>query len=160
MERNVGRAVALDMDYLTKLVAHNVAIKARVVAADPFEKGERAHLNLGHTYGHAIESESKYSYSHGQSIALGMVAAAYTAEKLGLIDAEQKRRMMNLISKAGLPTSGLTVDVNAVVDAMAFDKKVKSGKVRLVLPEGIGNAVIRDNVSMEQMREAVQSLKG
>ena len=64
------------MTYLTELIAHNVAIKARVVEADPFEKGERAHLNFGHTFGHAIESASHYSYSHGECVALGMAAAA------------------------------------------------------------------------------------
>jgi len=63
LEENVHRALALDVDYLADLVAHNVAIKARVVEADPFERGERAHLNFGHTFGHAIETVSKFAYS-------------------------------------------------------------------------------------------------
>src|SRR6202012_5688482 len=76
LHQNIGRALKLDIDYLTDLIAHNVAIKARVVEADPHEKGERAHLNFGHTFGHAIEAVSNFSYSHGESVALGMCAAA------------------------------------------------------------------------------------
>src|SRR5256714_7172508 len=86
LEKNIARALSLDLDYLAELVAHNVAIKARVVEADPFEKGERAHLNFGHTFGHAIETVSHYSYSHGECVALGMVAAAKLAMDLGMID--------------------------------------------------------------------------
>ena len=66
LEDSIDRALKVDLDYLTDLVAHNVAIKARVVEADPFEKAERAHLNFGHTFGHAIETASEYSYSHGE----------------------------------------------------------------------------------------------
>src|SRR5207249_2773006 len=79
LEASMAKALALDIDYLTNLVAHNVAIKARVVAADPFEKGERAHLNFGHTFGHAIETVSNFSYAHGESGALGMIAASRLA---------------------------------------------------------------------------------
>src|SRR5688572_32873177 len=74
LERDVGRALKLDLDYLSDLVAHNVAIKARVVEADPFERGERAHLNFGHTFGHAIETVMEYRYAHGHFVALGMAA--------------------------------------------------------------------------------------
>src|SRR5439155_6151496 len=94
LERSIDRAVSLDMNYLTELVAHNVAIKAKVVAADPFEKGERAHLNFGHTFGHAIETVSNYRYSHGECVALGMVAAAYTAVKLNMLPAAERDRII------------------------------------------------------------------
>jgi 3-dehydroquinate synthetase len=146
------------MAYLAELVAHNVAIKARVVEADPFEKAERAHLNLGHTYGHAIEHVSQYAYSHGESIALGMVAAAYTAANLELIDEAARRRIVGLIHQAGLPTGGMTLDPETVYQAMFFDKKVKAGKLRLVLPQGIGKATIRDDVPAELIRAAIRSL--
>jgi len=85
LERNIHRALALDLGYLQPLIAHNVAIKASVVAEDPFERGVRAHLNLGHTFGHAIETVSGYAYSHGEAVALGMAAAARLAEMLELI---------------------------------------------------------------------------
>src|SRR6185312_12199333 len=91
LEESIEQALKLEIPYLTELVAHNVSIKAGVVAADPFEKAERAHLNFGHTFGHAIETISHYSYAHGECVALGMVAAARAALDLGMLD-EQSRR--------------------------------------------------------------------
>ena len=160
LERNIRRATEVDVDYLADLIAHNVAIKARVVEADPFEKNERAHLNFGHTFGHAIETVSNYSYAHGECVALGMVAASRLAMKLGMIDEASVRRIVNLIAAAGLPTGGMELDTAQVVEAMAFDKKVKSGKIRFVLPDRIGHVVVRDDVPLDQVREAVESLRG
>ena len=160
LEQSIERALSLDMEYLTDLIAHNVAIKAGVVAADPFEKGERAHLNFGHTFGHAIETVSKYTYSHGESVALGMVAASFAATKLGMLSDSDRGRIVALIRRAGLPTGGLTLDPAAVVEAMAFDKKVASGKLRFILPDRIGHVVVRDDVPIEIVRDAVESLRG
>jgi 3-dehydroquinate synthase len=160
LEQNVGRALALDLGYLSDLVAHNVAIKARVVEADPFERGERAHLNFGHTFGHAIENVSHYDYSHGESVALGMAAASHLAVSLGMLDDASRRRIVALIERVGLPVRGLTLDVGQVVDAMRFDKKVKSGKLRFVLPDRIGHVVIRDDVPVEAVTRAVEALRG
>jgi 3-dehydroquinate synthase len=160
LEENVQRALAVDVEYLTDLIAHNVAIKARVVEADPFERGERAHLNFGHTFGHAIETVSNYGYSHGECVALGMAAATYAAAKLGMMTTTDRERVLGVIAKAGLPTRGLTLDAGRVVEAMHFDKKVKAGKVRFVLPDRIGHVVIRDDLNMNLVREAVESLKG
>jgi 3-dehydroquinate synthase len=159
LERDVDRALALDLDYLTDLIAHNVSIKARIVEADPFEHGERAHLNFGHTFGHAIETVSRYEYSHGECVALGMVAASRTAVDLGMLDADSCRRIVEVIRKCGLPTSGLKLATKDVVDAMIFDKKVRGGKVRFVLPDRIGHVLIRDEISGEKVAAAVESLK-
>jgi 3-dehydroquinate synthase len=159
LEHNVHRAPSLDLDYLAELVAHNVAIKARVVEADPFERGERAHLNFGHTFGHAIETVSNYSYSHGQCVALGMAAASHAAVALGMLDEPSRRRILAVIEKAGLPVRGLALDPADVVDAMIFDKKVRAGKVRFVLPDRIGHVVIRDDVPPQVVRAAVESLR-
>lgn len=159
LESNIERALALDIAYLTDLIAHNVAIKARVVEADPLERGERAHLNFGHTFGHAIETVSKHQYSHGQCVALGMTAASYLAQSLGMIDERQRQRIVNVIAKAGLPTGGLTLSTAAIVDRMGFDKKVASGRLRLVLPDRIGHVVIRDDVQPQFVTEAVDSLR-
>lgn len=160
LEGEIGRALELDIAYLAQLIAHNVAIKARVVEADPFERGERAHLNFGHTFGHAIEAVSHYSYSHGECVALGMAAAAYSACKLGMIDDASRRRILEVTRRAGLPVDGMKLDVAQVVAAMHFDKKVKSGKVRFVLPDRIGHVVIRDDLSPTLVEEAVSSLRG
>ena len=149
-----------DIDYLSGLIAHNVAIKARVVESDPFEKGERAHLNFGHTFGHAIENVSHYAYSHGECVALGMVAASRAANSLGMLEAEAVKRIESVISAAGLPVGGVKLPADAIVDAMIFDKKVKGGKVRFVLPDRIGHVVIRDDVPAEVARRAVESIVG
>lgn len=160
LERDIGRALQLDLDYLTQLIAHNVAIKARVVEADPFEHGERAHLNFGHTFGHAIETVSHYEYSHGECVALGMAAAARMAVDLGMLDETSRRRIVSVIEQAKLPVRGLNLPTKDVVDAMIFDKKVRGGKVRFVLPGRIGHVVIRDDVPAELVARAVDSLRG
>ncbi|MGA2582261.1 MAG: 3-dehydroquinate synthase, partial [Tepidisphaeraceae bacterium] len=159
LEKNLDRILARDISDLSDLIAHNVAIKARVVEADPFEKGERAHLNFGHTFGHAIESVSQFSYAHGEAIALGMTAAAFTSMKLGLLTDADFRRIKALLERAGLPTYGLTLNGDAIIQSMQFDKKVKSGRIRFVLLDGIGRAVIRDDVPASLVREAVESLR-
>ena len=158
LERSIGRALSLDVDFLAELIAHNVAIKARVVEADPFERGERAHLNFGHTFGHAIESVSKFAYAHGEAISLGMAAASHAATKLGMLDEASARRIVHLLGAAGLPTGGMTLNVDDVTRAMFFDKKVKSGRLRFVLPDRIGHVVIRDDVPEQIVRDALRSL--
>jgi 3-dehydroquinate synthase len=160
LESSIERALALDIDYLTELVAHNVAIKATVVEADQFERGERAHLNFGHTFGHAFETITSYAMSHGEAVGLGMVAAAILAQKLGMLDEASLRRIVELIRRAGLPTSGAPSDINATIDAMKFDKKVHGGKLRLILPDRIGHVVIRDDVPIDAVREALLSVQG
>jgi 3-dehydroquinate synthase len=160
LEREIDRASRLDIDYLTDLVAHNVAIKARVVEADPFERGERAHLNFGHTFGHAIETVMEYRYAHGECVALGMAAATFAAVKLGMLPDDQRKRVLGVIEKAGLPTTAPQLPVDRVIEAMSFDKKVRAGKVRFVLPDRIGHVVIRDDVPADMIRAAVESLRG
>lgn len=149
-----------DVSAMAELVAHNVAIKARVVEADPFERGERAHLNLGHTFAHAFESLSNFSYSHGEAVALGMIAAARLSCDLGMLDASSAAQITSIIASAELPTAGLSLDPAVCVAAMAFDKKVSGKKIRFILPDRIGHAVIREDVPTEAVVKAVASLKG
>jgi 3-dehydroquinate synthase len=158
LEAHISRALSLDLDYLTDLIAHNVAIKAKVVVADPFEHGERAHLNLGHTFGHAIETVSDYTYTHGESIALGMCCAAYVAVQLQLLSVTDQQRIIRLIRSANLPASGLTLDLDLVLESMFFDKKVQSGRVRIVLPGPLGHAVIRSDIPRDLLRAALASV--
>lgn len=148
-----------DVPTLTELVAHNVAIKARVVEADPLEKGERAHLNFGHTFAHAFETVSNFAYSHGEAVALGMVAASRLARDLNLLDSASMVVINRTIAAAGLPTGQLTLDAAECVKAMTFDKKVADGRIRFVLPNRIGHVVIRDNVATEKVIEAIESLR-
>jgi len=159
LEKNISRALNLDTDYLADLVAHNVAIKSRVVSTDPLERGQRAHLNLGHTFGHAIETVSHFSYSHGQAIALGTIAASRLAASLRMLDQPSVDRIVSIFAAASLPTSGLTLDPDAIIDTMAFDKKMRAGRIRFVLPTSIGSVTIRDDVPTDLIRRALESLK-
>ena len=161
MERDAGRALSRDVEYLTKLVAHNVAIKAAVVRADPFERGERAHLNYGHTFGHAIEAATGHAVGHGDAVSLGMVAAGRAAVSLGMFDSGEQSRVEALLEQVGLPTGGLRrhgASADQIVAAMAGDKKVEGGRVRFVLAEAIGRVTLRDDVPAGAVREAVELL--
>lgn len=156
----VPLALQRDIAALGALIAHNVQIKARVVEADPLEKGERAHLNFGHTFGHAIESVSNYGYSHGESVALGMVAAARAAVAMGMLEQAAADAMVAAMAQARLPVAGLRCDPAQCAAAMAFDKKVAGKKVRFVLPDRIGHVVIRDDVPQDVVLRAFGSLCG
>ena len=139
-------------------MAHNVAIKARVVEADPFERGERAHLNFGHTFGHGIEKASNYTLSHGECVALGMIAAAGTANAIGLLSDADELRINRLIRAAKLPTVTTVTKHDAVWTAMLADKKVIDGRLRLILPDRIGHVVIRDDVPNETIHTWLESV--
>ena len=160
MELDLEKILSLDLPRLSELIAHNVAIKAAVVAADPFERGERAHLNFGHTFGHAIESVSQFAYAHGEAVGLGMCAAAYAATQLKMIDTHTRDRIETLIARAGLPIRGLTLEIDPIIDAMYSDKKVAAGKLRFILPDRIGHVVIRDDLPRSLVVESLQSLMG
>lgn len=142
-ERLETRADAVrgaDVPLLTDLVARAVAVKARLVAADPREAGVRAHLNLGHTLGHAIEAATGFGpVTHGEAVALGCVAAARIAVARGLCDAALPGRLRALCGRLGLPVApppGL--DAAALRAALGSDKKAAAGRVRWVLPRAIG----------------------
>ena len=159
LEKNIGRALDLDMGYLSELIAHNVAIKARVVEADPMERGERAHLNFGHTFGHAIEKVSHLGVSHGDAVALGMCAATTVAREMKMLDAGSRERIVSVIQAAKLPTNmDLSIAREKVLAAMAHDKKVEANRLRLVLPDAIGHVVIRHDVPTEVIRRGIESL--
>ncbi|MEM6562025.1 MAG: 3-dehydroquinate synthase [Planctomycetota bacterium] len=154
LRAEMDRALAVDLDWLTQHVAANVAIKAAVVAEDPHEHGVRAHLNLGHTFGHAIEKVTANAVSHGDAVALGLKCATLLAERLGTMSAEQGSAVRAVIAKAELATTLPGVDTSALLDAMRYDKKVRDGRVRIVLPVGIGGAEVRDDVPEADLRAA------
>ncbi len=158
MEKDAAAYVAGDVEKLAELVTHNVKIKAAVVAADPFERGDRAHLNLGHTFGHAFEKATSYAMSHGEAVAVGIVCACRVSVELGLMSAAEADRVAALLVACGLPTGGVGLDPAAVVPQMASDKKVRGGKVRFVLPVGLGQATVRDDVPADVVEEIVASV--
>ena len=161
LERLIDRAIQLDVTYLTELVGQNVAVKARLVQADPFERegGERALLNFGHTFAHAFEWASKYALPHGRAVALGMVAASHLSVRMKMFSEAAHERIATLISRAGLPTRGIDAPIDLIFEAMRRDKKIAAGKARFVLLERIGRAVVRDDVPESLVRDAVDSLR-
>ncbi len=116
-----------------------MAVKIRVIQDDPYEKGKRAVLNLGHTLGHAIEKVTHYQVRHGEAVAIGMVAAAKVSEFLGIGECGITDNIRSVLSKNILPTD-LAKDINKndLRDAMSFDKKRRAGQPQLVLPKRIG----------------------
>jgi len=159
LEDNVDAILACDADVLTDLIGRNVAIKAAVVSADETEAGERAHLNLGHTIGHAIEIADGYGeVSHGQAVALGMVAACHLAAARGLIELDLCRRIEDILRRLGLPTRRAGMDAGQLWQIMQHDKKARSGQVRMILPVELGAVAAFDDVTPEQLAAALAKL--
>jgi 3-dehydroquinate synthase len=159
IEQQLAGILQNECGAMAELVARNVAIKAAVVAEDPFERGVRALLNFGHTFGHAIETVMGYSgVLHGEAVALGMVAAGRMACRLGRFQQDEVNRLIALIAAAGLPTQWPGLDTEKVFAAMFSDKKVRGGKLRFILPSRIGHAEIVDGVPEEAIREAIATL--
>lgn len=151
----------LDPATLVEFVRRNVAIKAAVVMADEREQGVRAHLNFGHTFAHAIEATCNYErFSHGEAVALGMVAATRLAADIGLCDADLPRRLIDLLARVGLPTYAHELPPNGhLLDVMRLDKKVADGRIRLILPDRLGHVVVRNDIAEEQIAQAFNSLR-
>ncbi|MGO9037517.1 MAG: 3-dehydroquinate synthase [Steroidobacteraceae bacterium] len=143
LELNIGKLLARDTAALTHAIAHSCQIKAAVVAQDEREQGLRAILNFGHTFGHAIEAATAYeTYLHGEAVALGMLVAVDLSCRLGMTDAAIKARVRDLVARAGLPTDVPKIGAARALELMQMDKKVLSGRVRLVLLEKLGRAVV------------------
>lgn len=133
-----------DQDLLTEAIARSCAIKAEVVAADEREGGVRAILNLGHTFGHAIEAHQGYGqWLHGEAVGAGMAMALDMSRRLGWIDAAAAERGTAIIAAAGLPIiPPSSMSPQDFMDLMSVDKKVLDGQLRLVLLQAIGEAVV------------------
>jgi 3-dehydroquinate synthase len=160
LEEDAGRIRRLEPEATTAAVRGSAAIKARIVTQDEREEtGLRMTLNYGHTVGHAIESATGYTkYLHGEAVAIGMTAAAFISERLGLLPAEAAQRQRRLLQRFGLPTHAEGVDRELVKSALALDKKVRSRTVRWVLLNGVGRTVIRDDVPPDLVEEALDEV--
>jgi 3-dehydroquinate synthase len=158
LEANVERLLARDPEALAHVVRRSVEIKAEVVAADERESGERALLNFGHTFGHAIEAGVGYgSWLHGEAIGAGMAMAADLSARLGLLDGASVERLRRLLERAGLPVAGPRLDADRYVELMAVDKKARAGSTPFILLERLGAAVIRSDVSPAAVRATLDA---
>ena len=143
LEHHLEELLAGDPAALAHIIRRSCEIKAAVVGRDERERGERALLNLGHTFGHAIESATAYrQWLHGEAVGAGLVMAASMSAACGYLDAAQAERVRRLIERAGLPTHIAAVAPAAVLEHMRMDKKVLGGRLRLVLLRGIGDAFV------------------
>ena len=157
LEENLHKLYDLEEKALTYAIARCCEIKAEVVAKDEKESGIRALLNLGHTFGHAIEAELGYgNWLHGEAVASGTVMAAKTAEIQGLITEQQLERIITILKKEQLPVhTPDTMTFDDFIKHMMRDKKVLSGQLRLVLPTGIGTAEVVKGVPDAVIKQAI-----
>ncbi|MCU4359014.1 MULTISPECIES: 3-dehydroquinate synthase [Acinetobacter] len=156
LEQHMDGLLAGDENLLAQAVYRSCAHKARIVANDEKEQGERALLNLGHTFGHAIESYLGYGeWLHGEAVATGMVMAADLSQRMGWISAEDLQRTKNIIQCAKLPISCPKIPLDEFLSYMAHDKKVLNGQLRLVLLQQLGQAVITKEFDVEKMKQVI-----
>ncbi|PTV47725.1 3-dehydroquinate synthase [Acinetobacter oleivorans] len=156
LEQNMDGLIGRDADLLAEAVYRSCAHKARIVANDEKEQGERALLNLGHTFGHAIESYLGYgTWLHGEAVATGMVMAADLSQRLGWISSDDVERTKKIIQRANLPISCPKIPLDEFLGYMAHDKKVLNGQLRLVLLKQLGQAVITKDFDVEFMKQAI-----
>jgi shikimate kinase/3-dehydroquinate synthase len=142
-----------------EIIRRSIKVKVDVVCADPFEKGRRAVLNLGHTIGHGIEAASRFLLRHGEAIGLGMIAEAKIAERMGLAQPGLSKRIEAVIEKVGLPTRYANLETDTIVQLMRSDKKRQLGRLKFALPRAIGDVVIGVDVKDELVREAIGALR-
>ncbi|HAN8013591.1 TPA: 3-dehydroquinate synthase, partial [Escherichia coli] len=157
LEENLDALLRLDGPAMAYCIRRCCELKAEVVAADERETGLRALLNLGHTFGHAIEAEMGYgNWLHGEAVAAGMVMAARTSERLGQFSSAETQRIITLLKRAGLPVNGpREMSAQAYLPHMLRDKKVLAGEIRLILPLAIGKSEVRSGVSHELVLNAI-----
>ena len=159
IEDNAEAIGGCDADVMEELVARNVSIKAAVVADDEREAGQRAHLNFGHTMGHAIEVFVGYDkIAHGQAVALGMVAANSLAVSRGLFGPAEADRVESLLARLGLPVRIPGLDADDIWRIMQHDKKARAGRVRMVLPTALGTVDIYDDITPDEVAAAAETL--
>jgi 3-dehydroquinate synthase len=156
LESNIEKILRKDREALAYAVRRSCELKAKVVAADEREAGERALLNFGHTFGHAIETAAGYgAWLHGEAVAAGMVMAAELSALMGDLKKTEVTRVRELVRRAGLPVSGPALAPERLMELMTVDKKAAKGRTRFVLLESVGRAALRGDVDDALVRKAI-----
>jgi 3-dehydroquinate synthetase len=154
-------AAAGETHALLSLIKRNIQIKSGIVAKDKRDRtGQRALLNFGHTVGHAVERAGNYrKFLHGEAVSLGIVAACAISVKRAGLPTDQGATIVDLLERFGLPTRlPPKFPRKKILDALKFDKKFETGKVRFIVTPRIGVAYVADNVTLADIRDAVKSL--
>jgi 3-dehydroquinate synthase len=161
LQANGAKLLARDANALAHAIATCCRFKAGVVERDEREAGERALLNFGHTFGHAIETEAGYgTLLHGEAVAIGMLLAAHVSERRGMSNEADTQRLHALLQAFGLPTALPShLQPDALLARMRLDKKNRAGSLRLILWRGIGKAEIVERVDEAAVREALASAR-
>ncbi|HEY0720114.1 MAG TPA: 3-dehydroquinate synthase [Gammaproteobacteria bacterium] len=159
LENNIPLLLARNAEALAYAIERSCRDKARVVAADERESGNRALLNLGHTFGHAIETGMGYGeWLHGEAVATGMLLAAELSGRMGWMSSSETERVRQLLSRAGLPTEPpRELDGKGFLELMAVDKKVIDGRMRLVLMKGIGHSVLTEQATADDIVATIEA---
>jgi 3-dehydroquinate synthase len=157
LEQNLASLLLREPAALIEAIRRSCMHKAEVVEADERESGVRATLNLGHTFGHAIENAMGYGvWLHGEAVAAGTVLAANVSRRMGMLAKEDVERIRTLYRQAGLPVAAPDIGVEKYLALMGLDKKVEGGKMRFVLLRQIGEAVIRSDVPIAVLTETLE----
>jgi len=153
LETHIEQLMALEESAISEAIYRSCQNKADVVARDEHETGERALLNLGHTFGHAIENAMGYGvWLHGEAVAAGTMMAADLSQRMGWLSAAEVARIHALLTKAKLPLDPPELGADKYLELMQMDKKVADGKIRLVLQQGIGKSVITSDYDADKLR--------
>jgi len=156
LEVHIDQLMALEESAISEAIYRSCQNKAEVVARDEHESGERALLNLGHTFGHAIENAMGYGvWLHGEAVAAGTMLAADLSQRMGWLSSSDVSRIHALLSKANLPLVAPKLGLEKYLDLMQMDKKVADGKIRLVLQQGIGKSVITSDYDVGKLKETL-----
>lgn len=158
LEQNIEKLLAKEPDALEQAIYRSCRNKAEVVSADEREHGERALLNLGHTFGHAVEAGLGYGrWLHGEAVAAGTMMALELSKILGWLDAVDVARAEALFARAALPVNGPVMGAERYIELMQHDKKVQNGRLRLILLKRIGQAIVSEDASLADIRDAITS---
>lgn len=162
VERSAPMLLTRNLDALARIIGGSCRLKAGIIERDPEEKGElRYALNAGHTIGHALEAATGFGrWTHGEAVALGLVAEAHLAESLGIAAPSTTRRQEAVLAAVGLPVRAHDVDAAAVLEAITRDKKARDGRVPFVLAPAIGAFRVVYDVAPDDVRRAVAMLEG
>lgn len=161
LEQNMEKLLERDSDALVYAIERSCRNKAEIVAEDEREAGQRALLNLGHTFGHAIETGSGYgSWLHGEAVAAGMAMAADMSQRMGWLSNEDVARVTEILGRARLPVSGPdTLSIDRYLELMAVDKKVLDGQLRLVLLRKLGEAFVCDSFDQAKLQQTLDTCR-
>ena len=158
LEDNINSLKEMKASSLIEAIQRSCENKASVVEADEFESGIRAILNLGHTFGHAIEVAQGYgNWLHGEAVGAGMVMAAKLSKSMGWLSDKDLDRITSLIKKAGLPTNPPKISTEKYLELMMLDKKTKDGQINLILQKSIGEAVLTNTYDDEKLHQILEN---